>query len=78
MGKDFVLCLLSNETFMLQLKSTIELFQSQKIDISRAYDNLIKVIDYFDQTDRKIFAKLLVQEVRNITKFFLNFGGYVY
>ena len=60
MGKDFVLCLLSNETFMLKLKSTIELFQSQKIDISRAYDNLIKVIDYFDQTDRKIFAKLLV------------------
>ena len=60
MGKDFVLCLLSIETFMLKLKSTIELFQSQKIDISRAYDNLIKVIDYFDQTDRKIFAKLLV------------------
>ena len=59
MGKDFVLCLLSIETFMLKLKSTIELFQSQKIDISRAYDNLIKVIDYFDQTDRKIFAKLL-------------------
>ena len=49
MGKDFVLCLLSIETFMLKLKSTIELFQSQKIDISRAYDNLIKVIDYFEK-----------------------------